>query len=303
MKHSLKYAVSVVVLVAAFAASSVGADRKFEKKFSVSSGGTLTLTTDVGDVGFSGSSSGEVSIVADIRGRQRDVDEFEVSAWQNDSGVEVKGKSKRSHFFSWFDNDLEIRYTVKVPHDYNIRVTTSGGDITVADLKGSVQGETSGGDLTLRNVDGGIRLETSGGNIRAETLTGNIHMETSGGDIQVASIVGEVDVSTSGGNVRVSDVDGKIKAETSGGDVVIKARGENKGIHAETSGGDIDIVVPRMISATIDASTTGGEVTCDLPVTMSGRFDESRVRGTINGGGNAIRARTSGGDVRIRAAE
>ena len=303
MNRSSKYVLNLAALLCLVAAVAISAERKFERKFSVSSGGTLTLAPDVGSVEITGTSSTEVSVVAEIRGRQRDVDDFDVSAWQNDKGVEVKGRSKRSKLFSWFDDGLEVGYIVHVPREYSVQVNTSGGDISIVSLKGRMRGETAGGDLNVRDVEGDVSMETSGGNIRAEKLTGSIHMETSGGDIVLASINGSVDVSTSGGNIRIGDVDGKINAETSGGDVVVKVKNENKGIHAETSGGNIDIIAPKNIAANIDASTSGGEVSCDLPVTMSGKLNESRIRGTVNGGGNPIYAHTSGGDVRIKTAE
>jgi hypothetical protein len=41
-------------------------------------------------------------------------------------------------------------------------------------------------------------------------------------------------------------------------------------------------------------------VVCSLPVTLQGKIDESHVRGTLNGGGEVIRARTTGGDITIR---
>jgi DUF4097 and DUF4098 domain-containing protein YvlB len=296
-------AASVVLLLGFILGSAAGAEKKFEKKFTVTTGGILTLRTDVGDVSISGTSVSEVSIVAEVHGRQRDVDDFDISAWQNEGGVEVKGKSGRSNWFRWFDDSPNVRFTVVVPREYNAQVFTSGGTIMVKSLKGKVEGETSGGDLKIHDIEGLVTLETSGGNIQAERLTGDLHMETSGGDIQLQAITGNVDVGTSGGNITISDVDGKIRAETSGGNVVVRARNGNNGIFAETSGGDIEIVVPKSISATIDASTSGGEVSCDLPVTMSGKLAESRIRGTVNGGGNPIRAHTSGGDIRIRAAE
>ncbi len=295
---------ALVALVSFFTVPvSSGAEKKFEKKFSASPGGTLTMKTDVGDVEISGAAGSEVSIEAVIRGRERDVDGFDISAWQNDGGVEVKGKSKHSRWFSWFGDSPEVRFTIKVPREYNVQIHTSGGGIVLSGLKGRAQGETSGGDLNLHDLEGPVKLETSGGRISAERLMGDIHLETSGGDIQIATITGNLDVSTSGGNIKIADVDGKVNAETSGGDVVLSVKNENKGIHAETSGGDIDILVPANISATIDASTTGGDVRCDLPVTMSGKFGESRIRGTVNGGGNAIRASTSGGNVRIRTGD
>jgi DUF4097 and DUF4098 domain-containing protein YvlB len=303
MKRLTAYITAIMLLLCFSVPLSTAAEKKFEKKFTIASGGTLTIETDVGDVEISGTSSSEVSIVAEIHGRQRDVDGFDISASQSNDGVDVKGRSKRSSWFSWFGDGPEVRFRVMVPREYSSRVHTAGGNISITNLKGRIDGETSGGDLNIREIEGAIKLETSGGNIHAEKLTGDLHMETSGGNIQIVTIAGNVDVSTSGGNIKVSDVDGKIHAETSGGDVVVKAKNDNKGIYAETSGGDIDIFVPKNISATIDASTTGGEVRCDLPVTMSGRLDESRIRGTVNGGGNPIKAFTSGGDVRIKAVD
>ncbi len=295
---------TVVIVVLCFVVTlSFGAEKKFEKKFSVSTGGTLAIMTDCGNVDITGTTASEVSIVAEIHGSQRDVDGFDISASQDANGVEVKGKSRGSSWFRWFGDSPDVRFTILVPREYSAKIHTAGGNIVVTNLKGRIDGETSGGDLNIREIEGSITLGTSGGNIRAEKLMGDIHMETSGGDIQLLAIDGNVEVGTSGGNIKISEVDGKIRAETSGGNVIVKAKNSNRGIYTETSGGNIDIFVPKNITATIDASTSGGEVLCDLPVTMSGRLDESRIRGTLNGGGNPIHAHTSGGDVRIRAAD
>jgi hypothetical protein len=40
-------------------------------------------------------------------------------------------------------------------------------------------------------------------------------------------------------------------------------------------------------------------VSCDLPVTVRGERDRSELRGGLNGGGAPLRARTSGGSIRI----
>lgn len=303
MKHArptpLAIILALVCFVVAFAAAG---DRKFEKKFTVAPGETFTLNTDVGSIAIVGTAANEVAIEAQIRGRGRDVDEFEIIANQVEKGVEVKGRGRSSGWWFWNTNDLEVRFTVRVPREYNIRLNTSGGDVGIATIKGRVQGETSGGNIDVKDVEGEVDMGTSGGNIRSEKITGNVRMETSGGDIVLTTINGDVEAGTSGGNIRISDVDGKVRAETSGGDVMVRVKNGNKGVYAETSGGDIEIMMDKNIAATIDASTSGGEVSCDLPITMSGRIDESRIRGSVNGGGNPIHAHTSGGDVRIKAA-
>ena len=287
-------------LSALVALSALGADRHFEKKFTVSPGGTLTLATDVGSVDVAGTQDNEVSVVADLHGRQRDVDGFDLTTSQTASGVDVKGRGARHNFWSWGSNDLDIRFVIKVPRQYSVSLNTAGGDIAISALQGTARGETSGGTIRISGIEGPVNLTTSGGDVHADNVKGTLHLETSGGSIAIAGATGDVDVSTSGGNIHINDVDGNVRAETSGGNVVVKLRKENKGIYVETSGGNIDIVMDKGVGATIDASTSGGGVVCDLPISVKGRIDESSIHGDINGGGKTIHAHTSGGDVRIR---
>ncbi len=277
--------------------------KKFEKTFQVSPGGTFTIDTDIGTVMVTGSSSNEVVVTAVMEGRDRDIEEFHIDAAQTAGGVEVKAKGKKDFWRFLSGRDFDVRFTVSVPSRYNLKLETSGGDVEVTDIKGMVQGETSGGDIRLTKIEGKTKVETSGGDILIDGVTGELHAETSGGDVTVKGVVGDVDAETSGGNVRIDAVDGKVHAETSGGNVTVRVAGPNKGIHAETSGGNITVVIARNVGATIDASTSGGDVECDLAVTVSGKISESRVKGTVNGGGSLIYAHTSGGNVRIKAVE
>lgn len=295
--------IAILILLLVTASRSLCGESHFEKKFSAVPGGTLTLRTDVGSIVIHGTGSSEVSVVADIRGRERDVKKFEITAKQTSAGVEVTGRTSHGgwRFFNW--SDLEVQFTVKVPNEYNITTTTSGGEIEIRDLKGTVHGETSGGDIALADIEGGILISTSGGQISLERVNGNVNAETSGGDITANAVVGDIEVGTSGGNIHMNDIAGRVRAETSGGDIVVKLKGNNKGIYAETSGGDIDVIVAGHIAATIDAETSGGDVTCDLPLTITGKVNESRIHGSINGGGNTIHAHTSGGDIRIRTSD
>jgi hypothetical protein len=287
----------VVPFIALAVSLSCAADKRFDKTFHVSPGGTLTLETDVGRVTVEGTGSSQVSIAATIRGSSRDVDEFQVEAEKNGNDVEIIAGARSRR---WNFRDIDVRFVIKVPREYNVKVHTSGGDVNVSSIKGEVSGGTSGGNVAVEDIDGTVDLGTSGGNVRAYNVTGDVHMETSGGNVNIESVAGGVRAGTSGGNVKVYDVSGQVRAETSGGNVSVRLTGENKGVNVETSGGDIDILVGRDVKATLDASTSGGSVYCDFPITVSGRIDPSRIRGEINGGGNTIHAHTSGGSIRIR---
>jgi len=285
------------VLLLCVSVLAFGGERKFEKKFDVKSGGTLRLTTDVGEVRISGGSTSGVSIIAVIDGR--DADEFEVTANQVGNDVEIQGKAKKSGF--WHNTRVDVEYTILVPTEYGVSVHSSGGDVEVKSLKGSVKAETSGGSVAIRDITGKVDGESSGGSMSAENISGDVRLETSGGGIKAQSVTGDVQASTSGGGIKLRDIKGRVDAETSGGSIGVAVTGPNKGINVETSGGGIDIVIEKSAGAEIDASTSGGGVECDLPVTVKGKLDGSHIRGTVNGGGPLIRAHTSGGGIRIRS--
>ena len=49
----------------------------------------------------------------------------------------------------------------------------------------------------------------------------------------------------------------------------------------------------------IDASTSGDSVHSDLPVTTIGEMKRGRLKGKINGGGQALVLHTSGGSIHL----
>jgi len=291
------------ILIVASVVTTLAADKKFEKRFTVKSGENLLIKTDCGDVAVIGASGDQVVIVAEMRGSAKDVEDFTITATQSERGIEVTGRTRSSRWWPWKFDELELRYRIEVPHEYSVDLNTSGGDISIEHLKGSVSGGTSGGDVNMRNVEGPIAVETSGGDILADRVAGNLKFETSGGDITVTASRGDIELETSGGNIRVSSTDGKIHAQTSGGDITVALQGQNKGVFAETSGGDIGILLAKDMGAAIDASSSGGSVICEMPITIKGRLDDSELKGILNGGGETIHAYTSGGDVVLKSPE
>jgi len=274
-------------------------EKRFDRTFEVTPGGKLLVDTDVGSVKVAGGAGTEVVVEALVRGKEREVNEFTVSADLRENVVEVRGRWS-SEARSWRSHKIEVSYVIRVPREFNVEVSTSGGSVQFESLAGTVTGETSGGSVRAEDINGPLVCETSGGSIKVERITGKATLETSGGRVTANAVVGDVDAETSGGGLSLTGIDGKVSAETSGGSITIDVVGENRGVHASTSGGSIDITLPSDVRATLDASTSGGSVRCDLPVTTQGRMDPTSLHGTLNGGGNPIHASTSGGSVRIR---
>ena len=275
--------------------------RRYEKQFSVKEGGELNVEADAGTVKIDSWDKNEVSVVVEIEGSDKRVAKYNVEFRQEGNTIHVVGKVRDRSFFKWNWGNLEAYYTIFVPKKFNTLVNTSGGNVEAKNLIGSADYTTSGGDIDVEKIEGETLVSTSGGDVDVRDVIGNVEAETSGGNVMCENIVGSVNGHTSGGNVEIRSVDGRVKAGTSGGSIVIKVTGENKGIDAETSGGGIDIYIKDGVGANIDAETSGGSVDCDLPVTVRGKVRDSELHGKINGGGNPIRAETSGGSIRIAA--
>ncbi len=314
------------------------AEKRLDRTFTVVPGGQLTIEADGADIDVAGVDSNQVSVQILVTGSARAIEALTLSAEQDAGGVLVKAKREGSGWFNWSSGSRQSSIKVSVPKQYNARLKTSGGDISVSRLQGDLNGSTSGGNVRVVEVQGPVKMTTSGGNmdvariagktdirtsggdikvrdvrsdLRAETSGGNIQVEqvagatfahTSGGEVVVSNVRGNVDAESSGGGVKALQIDGGIRARSSGGDIGVELVGANRGIETSTSGGNIVIRMPRNTKGVIDASTSGGSVSTDLPVTTT-EVRERRLAGTINGGGETIRARTTGGSIRMQASD
>jgi hypothetical protein len=231
------------------------------RTFKISSGKDLILNTESGEVIVTIWDKEEVEVK--VLGNERARERMNFSFTANDNKVEIKGKRDGSGW-SWFTS-MKLKYEIKVPSSFNVDVSTSGGDIKT----------------------GGI--------------TGTIKLNTSGGDIWVDRCKGSIDVKTSGGDINIYTSNSPVYARTSGGDIELEYSGVNEGIELKTSGGDIDIKVSAELKANVELSTSGGNVSnSGITINNATKMSSKKIIGQINGGGEKLVARTSGGDVELR---
>jgi DUF4097 and DUF4098 domain-containing protein YvlB len=92
-----------------------------------------------------------------------------------------------------------------------------------------------------------------------------------------------------------------VNANTSGGDILLEYSGANKRIELKTSGGDIVIKVSPELKANVDMSTSGGEVSnSGIMISNASKMSRTKIIGQINGGGEKLIAKTSGGDIELK---
>jgi hypothetical protein len=263
--------------------------RSFQKSFPAAAATVLVVRSDVGEIRVTGGAT-EVSVQATIDGSRAEVERFEIEAVERNGRIEDSGS-------------LQVTYVIQVPDNVRLELNTAGSNVLVRRVAGEVTAKTSGGNIGFRDVGGSATASTSGGHIHIERVAGSIHARTSGGDILLSGATSGVEARTSGGDVSVDHVQGEVVARTSGGDITVGLEGEHKGIDVQTSGGSIELRLATTARADVDASTSGGSVRVNLPVTQEFDLDDNEFRGRINGGGPPIRARTSGGSIRISAAD
>jgi hypothetical protein len=258
---------------------------------------------------------------------------FEIKSDGNDIIVTAESNSD----WGWSGHgDAHITVRAQIPSQFNADLSTSGGDVLVAQLNGRLTLATSGGDIELGAINGdGIKVTTSGGDIEAGALNGPMKLTTSGGDIELGAVNGpEVYVTTSGGDIEMGAVSGdEITVKTSGGDIevghvqgestVVKTSGGDievgnlaSDLEASTSGGDISVHMSKAFN--VDLSTTGGSIDIVAPghagaelildagevyMSGSGNFsgtrEEDRIEGELNGGGPTIRATANHGEINL----
>jgi len=301
------------------------AERKqVQKQFHVEKDGLLTLYSDKGSVSVRSQKSLNVEVVATLtaegfRGNDA-IENFIVTLEERAGDVQVRGewsdRSFRRH------NRLRVHYEIVVPMNYNLNIETSGGSIEVGDLNGRVDLHTSGGPISVGEISGTVDLktsggpvslvrcghdatvETSGGAIRIGEVNGSIKARTSGGSITLRGAEGDVDAITSGGGLKLKRIAGNLRGRTSGGSITAELLNQiDSDLELQTSGGSIDLIVPDNFKGDLDARTSGGRIRTDLPILVrgtTGLVSKRSLRGQMNGGGQRIRLRTSGGNIEIR---
>ncbi|MCX6640378.1 MAG: DUF4097 family beta strand repeat-containing protein [bacterium] len=266
-------------------------------RFDVSPGGKLSMKDLIGDVRIQGGNGTQVEVIQlvfldenDEADARKAFERYRADITKSGNTIQVKGPS-----LSFMRHVPNISYEIKLPAQFDAGVSTSGGDVDLSDLTGTVDLSTSGGDVEIASVKGPVDASTSGGNVTARNLEGTATLKTAGGDVKLSDskigpfslktaggditlqgVKGNAAASTAGGDVQANEVEGNLELRTSGGEILLQSvKGTNHS--ASTSGGDVEA---RDVEGSVDLKTSGGQVTA------------IRIKGDVYG-------RTSGGDMEI----
>lgn len=308
-------------------ALSAQTEEQIDRRFTVPANSQLVVDVGIGSIDVTTHAGNEVvvSVFRKVTRQDKAAEEaflrdHPVTFSQDGNTLSVRSPAAKSSGWSWTGTKRnEAKYTITVPASFNVRLQTSGGPISVSDLKGETKSDTSGGGLRFTRLQGTVNGHTSGGGIHVTDCEGTVKIDTSGGGIEVIGGGGTLNGDTSGGSVTVKNFNGPARVETSGGSITLenvigRIEGSTSGgsisarfpgtlpddVNLETSGGSVTVRLAENSAFTLDASTSAGSVSSDLPVTIVGKIERSRLSGAVNGGGKTLHLRSSGGGIHIR---
>ncbi len=298
---SIYAACFVAAIVLATTDSSMARQAYTTQEFSVSDNSNIEVRTSGGSIEVFGENTDEVRVEMYVRKRgklleqrEADLDDWEIRIEKEGNTVYAIAKREGR---SWGNNNLSISFKVYAPVKSRTDLRTSGGSLRLENLQGDQMARTSGGSIEADNIAGDIELKTSGGSITINDIEGTVEANTSGGRIRAENVTGGIDARTSGGSITLERVSGNVEASTSGGSIEAEVLDPNDFIELRTSGGSITVYVPKDLGYDIDLD--GNRVRADLH-NFKGQFDKNDMKGTMNGGGTRLKARTSGGSVNLR---
>jgi hypothetical protein len=306
---------------------------------------SVVVSTSAGGIKVSGESGQAPRVEVYIRGNNnRDLSKEEIKKRLEEDydmnitveGHELKAIVKSKHNNMDWRRSISISFKIYVPQQVTTDLRTSGGGISLDNLKGNenfttsgggldidkvsgmIHGRTSGGGIDIKNSSEDIDLVTSGGGIQANHCEGNIRLSTSGGGLDLHDLKGTIKAHTSGGGIEGGNIEGELITSTSGGSIDLKHM--NCSLEASTSGGslyaqmthvgkylklgasagDIDIELPAKQGFDLNLSGQGISQRPSSAGSFNGEWEKRHVNGTVNGGGTSVEVHASSGDINVK---
>ena len=255
--------------------ASGGSDQteRFQKTFSLASGGTLEVENYKGTIHVTGADTNQVSVDVTKRFEGNDADR---KWWMENVQVNFHNESNRvavevkypSCNFCWPGHDYTaaVELEIHVPRQTNVKLDSYKPDIKIAGIQG---------DIRVKSYKSPIELDSTTGAVRIDTYKDTVKLR----------------------NVNVR---GPLEIKSYKADAEIDARSLGDSVTLENTKGSILLRVPANAGLNVDFE--GGRRSSfhsDFAMnSQAGSYDRS-VRGTVNQGGTRVRLHTEKGSVSL----
>ena len=280
------FALVLFVSTATAAPSSSVTDR-WERSYEVSGSPELDVVTDDARVEIMPWDRPTIALEVSTTGWRIEPGGIRVTAEQDGGAVRLEVREPRVHWsVGW--NRRSVRVVARVPRSTRLDVHTGDGAVDIGALLAPVRVVTGDGSIRLAGARGRIELQTGDGRVEARDLDGDLTAHSGDGALTLEGRFRSLRVGTGDGPVHVRAEEGSTVASA---------------WSVESGDGVLALRVPSNLRADLDLQTADGRIDVDVPIEVSGRLSRSHVRGTMNGGGGLLRARSGDGSIRITALE
>ncbi len=207
-----------LVLLLAAAAAGPAAAQDFRWSGRLAQGRTLEIRGVNGDVDVTLASGPDVEVTATKKGRDDDPATVKVEAIEHADGVTIcavypdrRGRNRCApgdeYRMNTEDNDVEVRFTVRLP---------AGVKLDAQSVNGGIEAEGLRSDVVAATVNGGITVSTTG-LARGETVNGGVKVS-----LGRADWTGNWEFETVNGSIEVTlpaNANLRVEAETVNGDI------------------------------------------------------------------------------------
>jgi DUF4097 and DUF4098 domain-containing protein YvlB len=272
----------------------------------------VTVDLSVGDVRIT--ATDRTDTVVEVRPSDESEDSDVKAAKQTrveyaNGTLVVKGPKSRVLDFSKKTRSVDI--SLELPTGSRVHGEASVGDFSSTGRLGECRFKTSAGHLRLDHT-GPLRVSTSGGHITVERVDGDAEISTGTGRVRAGEIDGTATIKNSNGNTDLGTVTGGVQVRAANGDISIdRARGDRfdaktangtirvgevtrGAVTIKTATGDLEVGITEGTAAWLDVNTGFGRVHNSL--------SETSEQAAPSGDTVEVRAHTSFGDIAIRRA-
>jgi beta-lactamase regulating signal transducer with metallopeptidase domain len=285
-------------------------DTTFQLAVPARLGGTLVLDLKTGgNVIITGWDRPEVSVRASLGGR--DWRETEVKLEPSAGGATLESDFTR-HGTS---QSTGHTFRISVPRNYNVRISSSGGSVSITGVDGTFTGQTGGGEINIQKANGEVDIQTGGGEIHVSDSRLNGSVSTGGGIVRIEGVTGNLvgmsgsgPVITTKGKTTFRSENGVtvVEADTmalSGARMTVTGSGSYSGttVNLGTDGKGVTI---ESGSRSGSGSGRGARTTITSKsggvTTTTNHIDDGAGSSTF--GASGIRMNSAGGAISLRAA-
>lgn len=224
------------------------ATAEWRKTYDWQSGGRVEIGNINGRIHVEPGEGNRVEIVAEKKARGASEDAAKqalerIEIREDVSGSTIRVETKVQSGGLNIGGAPEVNYTLRVPADAEIRVTSVNGGIDIRGLSGRVKAETTNGGIVARDLTGAVDASTTNGGVEVDLarLEAGVNLGTTNGGIKLrlppdarATITASVangGIDTSGLQVETtSSSRRKLEGTMNGGGTPVHLEGTNGGI-------------------------------------------------------------------------